>query len=218
MFSLKQLKKQIWHLHFETDYDLTMHFLRYQEFYESPRFKKTNLTLLNYMDWYARNMGQGMFTYTKDWAGFNLPAQFIFSLHKEGITDINRYDELMLSIAKFICAKEDNKTDFYIIGTSEEDKDFKGTFNHELAHGLFYSDEKYKKNALDLVHNIMPSTRKFLDKKLEKLGYTSEFFVDEIQAYLSTGLVEQIDKPKVVQETPPFEKLFKKHAGRLRKK
>lgn len=218
MFSLKQLRKQIWHLHFDQHYDLTMHFLRYQEFYESPKFRKTNLTLVNYMEWYARNMGKGVFTYTKDWAGFNLPGEYIFSVHKEGIQDPNRYDKLMLSLAEFICSKEDNKTDFYIIGTSQEDTDLKSTFNHELAHGMFYTDEKYKTKMTALVNALPNKTKNFIFKKLKKCGYSDEFFIDETQAYLSTGLIPEFNKPMVEQEVPKFEKLFKKTSGRLKKR
>jgi hypothetical protein len=218
MFTLKQLRKQIWHLHFDKHYDLTMHFLRYQEFYESPKFKKMNMTLVNLMDWYSQNMGDGVFSYPKDWAGFNLPGEQIFNCHRKGIEDKNRYDRMMFSIAEFICAKEDNQTNFYIIGTSEEDVDFKSTFNHELAHGFFFANEKYKKQSAELVNNLNPRTRSFIFKKLKESGYLEDFFIDETQAYLSTGIIDQMKKPSVIESTEPFEKLFKKFTGKLRKK
>ena len=74
MFSLKQLMQRVWHLHFDHHYDLTMHFFRYQEYYESPKFKQSNIQLVDLMDWYSKNMGDGIFTYPKDWSGFNLPG------------------------------------------------------------------------------------------------------------------------------------------------
>lgn len=218
MFTLKQLRKQIWHLHFEHQYDLTMHFLRYQEYYESPRFKKMPVPLVDMMDWYTKNVGNGVFTYPNDWAGFNLPGEEILEIHTKGIPDPNRYDHLMMSLFEFIRAKEEDRTDFYIIGTSEDDGDMKGTFNHELAHGFFFADKKYKEKTTKMVMGIPTKTRNFIFKCLKQYEYDDSFLVDETQAYLATGLYGTFDKPSVQQYVPQFEALFKKTAGRLRKK
>src|SRR5208337_624717 len=136
MFTLKCINPAIWHLHFSKQYDLNMHFLRYQEFYENPKFRNKSVALVDIMDWYSKHIGKGNFTYAKDWAGFNFPGKYIFEVHQKGIEDINRYDRLMLGIAEFIASKE-NSDAWYIIGTSEEDDELADTFNHELAHGIF---------------------------------------------------------------------------------
>lgn len=176
------------------------------------------MQLVDLMDWYAKNMGKGIFTYPNDWAGFNLPGEHIFKLHEVGIQDANRYDRMMLSIAEFIRAKEENNTNFYIIGTAQTDENLNDTFNHELAHGLFFADETYRTKTVEMVEAIPSRTRKFLFRKLKECGYSDEFLVDESQAYLSTGLYDTFDKPSVRKHCEKFEKLFKKYAGKLRKK
>lgn len=218
MFSLKQLKSRIWHLHFENHYDLTMHFFRYQEYYESPKFKQSDIKFIDLMDWYSKNMGNGVFTYSKDWAGFNLPGEYIFKIHEDGIKDLNRYDNMMLAMAEFVRAKEDNETNFYFIGTAATDTNLAETFNHELAHGLYFADDEYKEIAYDMVMDMPSRTRSFLFKKLKQCGYSEDVLVDESQAYLSTGLYCTFDTPSIHKQQPKFEKLFKKFAGNLRKK
>jgi hypothetical protein len=55
-----------------------MTFLRYQEFYESPskKFRGKSYKLLDFMKWYASE-NDGIFTYPRDWAGFNFPGSII---------------------------------------------------------------------------------------------------------------------------------------------
>ena len=102
--------------------------------------------------------------------------------------------------------------------TSEEDEFLAETFNHELAHGLFFADEEYKEKTTQMVGEISTRTRNFLFKKLKEVGYTEEVLIDEAQAYLSTGLYESFDTKGVRKYMPQFEKLFKKHAGDVKKR
>jgi len=217
MFALKRIREKIWHLHFDTQYDLTMHFLRYQEYYESPKFMKKSVQIVDIMDWYQKNLGKGVFTYPRDWSGFNFPGEKIFELHNKGIEDINRYDRLMLGIAEFIRSK-DNIDEFYIIGTSLDDPAANETFNHELAHGLFYSNEDYKNKMTKLVCDMPKKEKSFLFRKLKKMGYSADFFIDECQAYLGTGLDPQLDNEQVREAVPSFEKIFSKFSKGIRKK
>jgi hypothetical protein len=83
---------------------------------------------------------------------------------------------------------------------------------------MFYTDEKYKTKMTALVNALPNKTKNFIFKKLKKCGYSDEFFIDETQAYLSTGLIPEFTKPMVEQEIPKFEKLFKKTSGRLKKR
>ena len=216
--TLNCIMPQIWHLNFSNSYDLALHFFRFQEFYESPSVKKQKIQLIDLMENYSQKNGDGSFTYTKDWAGFNLPAEKIFELHKKGISDKNRYDEMMLGLAKFIRAKEGGSEDFYIIGTSDDDEEKEITFNHELAHGLFFIDEKYKDKTTALVEALPKKTKNFLFKKLRECGYDDDVLIDETQAYMSTGLFDSFDTPAVRKEIEPFVTLFNKHAGRLKKR
>src|SRR5262245_26903475 len=63
----------IYLLVFETQYELASTFLRFQEHYESPKFRKKIFSLEEFMDWYGQE-NKGKFSYFKDWAGFNIPS------------------------------------------------------------------------------------------------------------------------------------------------
>lgn len=78
-YTLESMGSGIYCLRFERHYDCCMHFLRFQEYYESPEFKGEAFSLLDFMDWYAHSYSshkhdkRPSFTYPSDWAGFNVP-------------------------------------------------------------------------------------------------------------------------------------------------
>ena len=68
-----------------------MHFLRAQEFYESPfpEFKGKNFNLIDYMEKYAKAYGDNVFTYPGDWCGFNIPSNVLKECYFGNILDVN---------------------------------------------------------------------------------------------------------------------------------
>ncbi len=184
-----------------------MHFFRFQEWYESPTMKEKNVQFVDLMESYTRNLGKGNFTYINDWAGFNIPGHQIFDRFKEGISDSNRYDALMLSLATFVRAKEGSES-FYIIGTSDDDPDKNATFNHELSHSLFYANPSYKEKMTKYVEALPKNVKAKIFDALKKWGYDEKFFIDETQAYLSTGLQSPIDISMVREQQAKFKRLF----------
>lgn len=216
-FSLKQLQPKIWHLHFSSKYDLTLHFFRFQEYYESIEMRGKDTPFVDLMENYAKKLGNGAFTYTHDWDGFNLPGEQIFRKAAKGITDKNRYDELMISIAMYIKAKE-NTENFYIIGTSNDDPWLNTTFNHELAHGLFYANSKYKKEMKKYVEELPKPVKNKIFSALKKWGYNENLYIDETQAYLATGLQDEIDNELIYKHQAVFKKTFNIHAKGIKKR
>lgn len=186
---------------FNNDYDLAMYFLRYQEYYESSssRFRGKSFTLLEFMEWYSKQNGRSCFTYPQDWGGFNLPGSIINDVHKLGIKDINSYDKDMLRVYKQIIKTSPK---FYLIGTCGD-----VALTHEVAHGLFYTNSKYKKAMSSLVKALNPKVKKIVIKYLTDLGYAKKVHVDECQAYLATGL-DFAGAPNVEKATGPFIKTF----------
>lgn len=184
-YSLKEIKPNIFYLEFQDRYDLCMHFLRYQEFYESPsnKFRNKAFSILSFMRWYAKKYGNNSFTYTSDWSGFNIPSYVIEQVHNLTIPDRNIYDYEMLNIYRH-CKKSSN--DFYLIGATKKDRK---TLNHELAHGFFYIDKTYKTLMTKLVKAIPQDIRNQINNWLKVKGYTPKVFIDETQAYLSTGMI-----------------------------
>jgi hypothetical protein len=199
-YTVSEIRPRIFFLQFKRNYDLCMQFLRYQEFYESPssKFRGHQFELLDYMEWYAFQKGAGCFTYPRDWAGFNIPGDTIKKVWDLGISDRNLYDyEMQMLYRKFLEQYPDNK--FYIIGACNT----KVTMRHELAHGLFYTQPEYKKATTNLVKGLKKPFFKSMCSSLKEMGYTPKVYIDECQAYLSTGMVDSF-KVKTKKEREPF--------------
>lgn len=184
---------------------MCMTFLRYQEFYEcpSPKFRGKKFTIIDYMDWYSHKYGDGLFTYPKDWGGFNIPSDIVLKLQNKIGNDWNKYDNEMCNIYQK-CIKLNKELDsrFYLLAAVGEGE----TLRHEISHGFFYLNVDYKKKMTALVKTLKPSFRKEIYSTLKKFGYTSSVFIDEAQAYLSTGM--EVFEMNFTDERDPFIKVY----------
>ena len=186
-YKIVEVKPRIFFLDFKRQYDMCMMFLRYQEYYESSssKFRDKSFTIIDFMEWYSYKYANGIFSYTKDWSGFNISANIISNvLTKHGpIKDYNKYDVEMGKVyAKCIKKYPDEK--FYIIGAVGVE----GAMKHEIAHGTFFINPEYKKKMTKLVENLKPAFRNRMFEDFKKIGYAKKVYIDECQAYLATGL------------------------------
>jgi hypothetical protein len=191
---IKEVKPKIFLLQFKNHYDMSMHFLRYQEFYESSssKFYGKSFKLLDFMKWYSEKYGNGLFTYPIDWAGFNIPGEIISEVWDLGIPDCNKYDYCMLEVLHACQKKSPGKV--YLIGACPDNEEEKAAIvKHEIAHGFFYTRPEYKKEMMTLVKNLEPDFRQSMEISLKKMGYASRVYIDECQAYLSTGITPSFD-------------------------
>jgi len=207
-FKIKEVKLKIFLFEFKNNYDLCMYFLRYQEFYESPssKFRGKSFTIFDFMKWYSLKYGNGAFTYPNDWDGFNLPSKIIYDVWNQRlIPDRNFYDFEMYSAWKE--CYEITQGPFYIIGIVKGNT----ALSHEIAHALFYLNQEYKKEMKKLVSGLTPTIKKEIGTTLKRLGYASKVYIDEAQAYLSTGLTVSFGDPaRWPKERKLFEDVFKK--------
>lgn len=183
-----------------------MHFVRYQEYYESasPKFRGKQFEIFDFMKWYSKKYGQDAFTYPRDWGGFNIPCEVILDVFPE-ITDLNKYDKAMWE--GYQQCQElagSKKARFYIIGAIGNGE----TLKHEIAHGFFYTIPEYKKEATKLVNSLKPEVVKSMKSVLTKMGYTPKVHIDEIQAYMATGLLDEFDDG-LEKLRKPFVALYK---------
>lgn len=222
-FSIKQILPHVYHLDFGTQYDLAMHFLRAQEYYESPEFHKRAFTLIDFMDWYARTHGEGAFTYTKDWEGFNVPSWALLGVYGTGepVPDPNRYDAFMERLVNRV-AFEEKGHPFYFIGTfvggqvdkhGEEDD----VLSHELAHALFTVNSDYHEEVVRLLDEFRYGEDHAGEEYdsafdvLTKMGYHASTIPDEIHAYSATGLCKELEGVLSESEMRPFRELFEEY-------
>lgn len=153
--------------------ELGLTFMRFQEHYESPNknFKGQVFTQGQLKRWYSETYGAN--NYHINWIGFNIPSKVLIPF-KNGLFDpLTIEEQRLLDLFRY---RRDN---FYIIGAQNN-----STLRHELAHALYATNIKYK-NEID----------KFLKKNGEKLrntlkyikdkGYCDDVLFDEIQAYIT---------------------------------
>jgi hypothetical protein len=212
---VKEVKPRIYCVTVDDDYDRAMLFCRYQEFYESPykKFRGKPFTWMEYMRFYKSAWKKGVFTYPEDWSGYNIPSKVlekgVDAFYKE-----TEYDIVMKDIYFYCGIDSQNKNngtrcDWYLIGASS--KDLK-TMDHEIAHGLYYTNKDYKKKVTEIIGHIKPPHYEKLKKKLVKMGYFDDKKIidDEIQAFMSTGLYNGLDTKELKKYENKFKSNFKK--------
>ena len=210
---VKEILPKIYCVLVDDNYDRAMLFCRYQEFYESPfkKFRGKHFTWAQYMRFYKDHWKKDTFTYPIDWSGYNIPHKSV----KEAVLYFygeSEYDEIMHDIFVQCDSKTIEKYkggDWYLIGASS--KDLK-TLDHEIAHGLYYTNKEYKKLVSGLIKNIKPIHYDKLKKKLIKMGYVDDKKIidDEIQAFMSTGLYNGLDTKELKKYEQAFVENFKK--------
>jgi hypothetical protein len=84
--------------------------------------------------------------------------------------------------------------------------------DHEIAHGLYYTNRSYKKEVTKLINNIKLTHYEKLKKKLIKMGYVDDKKIldDEINAFMSTGLYNGMDTKELKVYEKEFKSNFKK--------
>ena len=211
---VKEIFPKIYCVMVDDNYDRGMLFCRYQEFYESAskKFRGKYFTWAQYMRHYKDHWKKDTFTYPIDWSGYNIPCNIVQQANHmfSGETE---YDNIMNDIY-FYCAtnatsKNGNRqTDWYLIGASSKDL---RTIDHEIAHGLFFTNYEYKSKMELALYKIPKKTRDKIDKKLIKMGYVNDRKIlnDEAQAFLSTGLYNGMDTIEIKKYQKEFKKIFK---------
>lgn len=201
MLSVAELRPHVWHIEFERAYDCAMGFLRFQEWAESPKYRRRFFTLAEYAEWYARTHGRdpddsddlsGAFTYPADWSGFNIPSECVRALlgapPSSAFPDENHHDRLMCALLREVERREDGAR-YYVLGTSAERP---GALEHEIAHALYYVEPGYRETADRLLGQLEAHVVGPLRSYLEAAGYHPDVVADEMHAYLATGPVAEM--------------------------
>jgi hypothetical protein len=170
---VKRIAPKVFHVHARNQEMLAMSFLRFQEYYESPKFRKRLFTMKEFKKWYKKKYGK--FSYCKDWAGFNVPG-WVFETFRAGHFDpLNRRERNLLKALYRVTA------DCYVIGT------YKGNsqaLDHELTHALYYVDPEYRAKVCEILRKAGMSKKNAIFSWLRSNKYSSAVFEDEFNAYL----------------------------------
>jgi hypothetical protein len=192
-------------------------FLRYQEFYESDSdtFRGKGFKWKDYINFYKEKTKKDYFSYHEDFAGYNVPCDSIESCMAK-IPDLNVYDLIMFSVVDTI--KSMVGTDnYYLIGIDQSNGEDPSLIYHEVAHGLWFSNQSYKSKMLKLINNLKPEIKLNMIEKLQGYGYGDNVYNDEIQAYLSTGLSKDMKLIRDIEEAMvPFKEVFSKYISKIK--
>ena len=217
-FSIRKIMPHVYHLDFGTQFDVAMHFLRFQDYYESPKFYKKFFTLLQHMKWYSQEYGQGAFTYPDDWSGFNVPIWALLDVRHGPVPDPNEYDSFMFCLIDKVLREEEDHP-FYFIGTYAGGKkgSLKDTLGHEIAHALYAVNSDYR-GQVDILFEAWGCEEGHAGEEIDsagdvlhEMGYHPSTIQDEIHAYAATGLCKELKGVMSEDEMKPFQKLFKRY-------
>lgn len=203
----KILANNIHLLTFENQKDLTSTFIRFQEYYESPSFRNKVFSFDEFRQWYIKNSPQGIqtgkFTYFSDWNGFNIPSYVLEPFIFGKFDPLSKQEKIFLEIFKT------EKNPFYIIGVHKKNKNMDSMLKHEITHGMFYTNKKYRDEVLSVISdfNIEP-----IKKELRlTAAYHEEVLEDEVNAY-SIDTRGKLKTPIPAELTKRLRALHKKYS------
>jgi hypothetical protein len=194
-------------------------FLRYQEFYESDSdsFRGKSFKWNDYIKFYKEKTKRDYFSYHEDFAGYNVPCDTIEAC-KAKIPDLNIYDMIMFSVTDTI-KKLVGDSPYYLIGIDQDNGDDPSLIFHEVAHGLWFSDPDYKNKMTEQINNMDPKVKDKMIDKIKAYGYGDNVYMDELQAYMATGLGSEMRLIKNIKpEMVPFNNIFMKYASSIKPK
>lgn len=176
---LKQIAKQIYAIESDTSYDVAKMFLRFQENYESPKFRNKTFTLKEFKEFYKKYTNRKTFTYYSDWSGFNIPGYIVRRFENGSFGSLSRDEKWLINSLK----KANVKGKFYLLGYAKKSADVK---KHEIAHGLFYTNREYKKEVIQALLGLPNETKNLMVGYLLKIGYHGAVVIDELHAWALT--------------------------------
>ncbi|NHJ49445.1 MAG: ABC transporter ATP-binding protein [Asgard group archaeon] len=207
-FTIDEILKNVYHLNFIGQLDLCSTFLRFQEYYESPKFKGTVFTLDEYIKWYSLPEIRGAFTYYTDWSGMNIPSYCLEPFFNGLFDPLTTREQQILDVF-------DGKTGkYYIIGTHGK---MKRSLKHEIAHALFYISDEYQLESTALLKDVKCNSFR---SYLLRIGYDKDVMIDEIQAYLVSNINQFKDEADITPLLPfrdELEAIYRKYEHKYKK-
>jgi DNA polymerase/3'-5' exonuclease PolX len=108
---------------------------------------------------------------------------------------------------------------YYLIGIDQSDGEDPSLIFHEVAHGLWFSSSVYKRKQFNNIERMNQNVRDMVAKKITGMGYGENVVDDEIQAYLSTGVGDNMTRIKDIKQAQlPFKAVFDSYAGKIKPK
>ena len=195
----KEVVPNVFLVEFKTSQEAARTFLRFQEHYESPKFKNKIFTLEEYKSWYEKKTKRN-FSYYDDWSGFNIPSWILMPFYQGRFKNLSEAEIELMDLFR------NNVGQYYVIGCK---KGSVNTRQHEIMHGLYYTNPAYRMNVDRILYEV---NCKVIHKFLAGYGYHESVLHDETHAYLVTcqaALGEYVDLSKYKSVIKKLEKNYK---------
>jgi predicted nucleic-acid-binding Zn-ribbon protein len=184
MITKRQITDKVFSIESDSWIQVQLAFCRLQEFYEGESTQKVSVKRIEeLMEQYAEDSDQGTYSWFTDWAGFNVPGTIVRKFFKKASNLSKNERELKKLLTPLLKGREE----FYIIGVKKGDM---AAYEHEIAHGLYLTDKRYKREVKRFVSKLPKDLKKKMIKGLIDLGYKStdrEILMDEVHAFGGTG-------------------------------
>ena len=167
---VREVMPRIYHLEFPTRRLLAETFMRFQEHYESAEFHGKVFTKTEFLAAYAK-VPHGTKSDYFEWDGFNLPSVAFKRFYAGEFDPLDAYEKDLLALLSGFPG------DFYVIATDGGS----GTLQHEIAHGLYATNSRYRDQARVLLKG---ADMKPAFAMLKRLGYHRSVWEDEAHAWL----------------------------------
>jgi hypothetical protein len=183
---------------------LSSTFLRFEENYESPKFKDSVFTHKEFKDWYVKEFDEWNYS---DYEAFNVSKNY-FSPFRRGL-----FNPLTKNEKKLLKILEPHEDDiYYVVGVI---KGHYSDLRHELSHAFWNLFPSYSKMCLCNLKN----TRLFNARhRISQYGnYDKKVMMDEIVAYIVGGWEEKwlndYYAPEKKKLTVLFDKILHKNGS-----
>lgn len=183
---ITEVIKSVYHLRFASQEDMAYTMLRFQEHYESPKFRGEIFTLDQFKEWYTGHRGK--WSYAEDWGGFNFPSRIVKPFIE------GRFPELSDRECQLIDLVAGIPEPYYLIATADDSA--LATLRHEIAHGLYSTNADYRAEVYMLLegcnlHAICSHLR---------AGYHPATWLDECHAYILSDFDDMLEEGLVDED------------------
>lgn len=199
----REVAPNVFLIEFPTSQEAAMTFLRFQEHYESPKFKNKIFTLAEYIKWYTKRTKRP-FSYYEDWSGFNIPSCVLMPFYQGRFSGLTQNELRLLELF------EKEVGQYYVIGCAKGKSD---TLRHEIMHGVYYTNPQYRMEVDRILYGV---NCKKIHQILIDYGYHKDVLQDETHAYLVTcqaALGEYVDLKKYKDVIRKLKRNYDKFMG-----
>ncbi len=174
MPSYNWLTPKILEIRFDDTYELCNSSYLFSHHYEDPHWNGKVFTRLELDEFYERNYDDAHH-WKKKWSGSNIP-DYVFERFIMGdFVGLNDFELDLIQRVRGVSQP------YYVIMTSNSAK---YTWNHEIAHAIWYTNSEYKRKAQEIVEQNR--NLGYLDRAitcLREQGYADHVLNDELHVY-----------------------------------